>query len=359
MHRIALAIARGPNAGKAALRDPSGETVPRSYVFDDAFSPNWDESILDGVDQSRLVPRLWRMSREVLRRQAEYDAVVTWGEKMTFAMLLQQRLAGVSKPHVAMLSQFEKANIRVPLNALKKNLHAVVTWSSVQRRALIDRLKFPSERVYLIRHYVDQVFYSPRPAEDDMICAVGAEMRDYATLKEAVRGTGIRCHVAADHVRIPGRLRLLNDRRVAIEDIGSQADANITQGRMSLIELRKLYARSRFVVVPLMHSNTDNGVTVILEAMAMGKPVICSRTLGQVDVIQEGVTGLYVPVGDVAAMRAAVLSLWNEPARAREMGRNARAHIEKYHTMEKFTATTRSAAEASLDGRLAPDTWWD
>jgi glycosyltransferase involved in cell wall biosynthesis len=154
-------------------------------------------------------------------------------------------------------------------------------------------------------------------------------------------------------------LRLLNDRRVAIEDIGSQADANITQGRMSLIELRKLYARSRFVVVPLMHSNTDNGVTVILEAMAMGKPVICSRTLGQVDVIQEGVTGLYVPVGDVAAMRAAVLSLWNEPARAREMGRNARAHIEKYHTMEKFTATTRSAAEASLDGRLAPDTWWD
>jgi glycosyltransferase involved in cell wall biosynthesis len=359
MHRIALAIARGPNAGKAALRDPSGETVPRSYVFDDAFSPNWDESILDGVDQSRLVPRLWRMSREVLRRQAEYDAVVTWGEKMTFAMLLQQRLAGVSKPHVAMMYQFEKANIRVPLNALKKNLHAVVTWSSVQRRALIDRLKFPSERVYLIRHYVDQVFYSPRPAEDDMICAVGAEMRDYATLKEAVRGTGIRCHVAADHVRIPGRLRLLNDRRVAIEDIGSQADANITQGRMSLIELRKLYARSRFVVVPLMHSNTDNGVTVILEAMAMGKPVICSRTLGQVDVIQEGVTGLYVPVGDVAAMRAAVLSLWNEPARAREMGRNARAHIEKYHTMEKFTATTRSAAEASLDGRLAPDTWWD
>lgn len=91
----------------------------------------------------------------------------------------------------------------------------------------------------------------------------------------------------------------------------------------------------------------------------MGKPVICSRTRGQVDVIQEGVTGLYVPVGDATALRRAILSLWSDPARAREMGRNARAWIEKYHTLERFTATARSAAEAALDGRPAPDTWWE
>jgi len=265
----------------------------------------------------------------------------------------------VRKPHIAMMYQFEKPNIRLPLNAFKKNLHAVVTWSTVQRRALIERLRFPAERVYLIRHYVDQVFYSPRQIEEDMICAVGAEMRDYATLKEAVSGTGLRCHIAADSVRIPGRFRLLNDRRVAISDIGARSDANITEGRMSLTELRNLYARSRFVVVPLLHSDTDNGVTVILEAMAMGKTVICSRTRGQVDVIQEGVTGLYVPVGDAGALRSAVLSLWNEPSRAEQMGRSARAYVEKNHTLERFTATTRSAAEASLDGRPALETWWE
>ncbi len=274
-------------------------------------------------------------------------------------MLMQQQLANVSKPHIAMMYQFEKPNVRLPLNLLKKNLHAVVTWSTVQRRALIERIRFPSERVYLVRHYVDQVFYSPRPMDEDMFCAVGAEMRDYATLKDAVRGTGLRCHIAADHVRIPSRLRLLNDRRVPICDIAGQAEKNITAGRMSLVELRDLYARSRFVVVPLLPSDTDNGVTCILEAMAMGKPVICSRTRGQVDVIQEGVTGLYVPVGDASALRAAILSLWNEPAHAQQMGRNARAFVEKHHTMEKFTSTVRSAAEAALDGRPAPDTWWD
>jgi glycosyltransferase involved in cell wall biosynthesis len=228
----------------------------------------------------------------------------------------------------------------------------------VQRRVLVDQFRFPSERVFLIRHYADQVFFRPMAVEEDMISAVGAEMRDYATLKQALSGTGIRCHIATDHVRIPGRFRLMNDRRVPISDLGAQTDSQITQGRMTMPELRNLYARSRFVVIPLLPSDTDNGVTCILQAMAMGKPVICSRTRGQVDVIQEGVTGLYVPVGDSAALRKAVLSLWNEPERTLQMGRNARAWVEKYHTLEKFTADARSAAEAAVEGRPAWDTWW-
>ena len=360
MHRIALAIAKGGgDVGKTRLRDRSGETAPRNYVFEEAFSPSLDESILGGSNSSAVLPVWWRLAREIQRRNAEYDAVVSWGENLSFAMMLQQSLVSIKKPHIAMMYQFEKTNIKVPLIAFKKNLHAVVTWSSVQRRALIETIRYPPERVYLIRHFVDQVFYSPRSVEEDMICAVGAEMRDYATLKEAVRGTGLRCHIAADLVRVPGRFRLLNDRRVPVAKIGSRSDMNITDGRMSLTELRDLYARSRFVVVPLLPSDTDNGVTVILEAMAMGKPVICSRTRGQVDVIQEGVTGLYVPIGDPVALRAAILSLWNEPLRAQQMGQNARAYVEKYHTLEMFTSTTRSAAEASLDGRNAPDTWWE
>lgn len=359
MHKIALALARRAHAGKSKSGDQSGKTAPRTHVFDGAFHPVWDESLLNSSTSAGIGPWWWRLAREIQRRRSQYDAIVTWGERLSLALLMQQQLGSVSKPHIAMMGQFEKMNIRVPLRLLKGNLHAVVTWTSVQRRALIDGLRFPSERVYLVRHFVDQVFYSPRPTEENMICAVGAEMRDYATLLQAVRGTGIRCHIAADHVRIPGRFRLLKDRRVPISKIGARTSTDVTNGRLTLTELRDLYARSRFVVVPLVPSNSDNGVTVILEAMAMGKPVICSRTRGQVDVIQEGVTGLYVPVGDAAALRTAIQSLWNEPLRAREMGRNARAYIERHHTLEGFTSATRSAVEASLDGRPAPDTWWE
>jgi glycosyltransferase involved in cell wall biosynthesis len=157
----------------------------------------------------------------------------------------------------------------------------------------------------------------------DTICSVGAEMRDYPALTKATRGTDSRCHIAADHVRIPHHIRLMADRRVSVETLSVPVDARVTIARKGILELRDLYARSRFVVVPLVPSDSDNGVTVILEAMAMGKPVVCSRTRGQVDFIEDGVTGVYVPVGDPAALREAMLSLWNEPQRARTMAARA------------------------------------
>jgi glycosyltransferase involved in cell wall biosynthesis len=356
MHKVALAMMRGKVAREPRLYDPSGEKAPRSGVFDAAFSPVWDETLLDKALSSGRGPEWWRLASELQRRADEYDGVVTWDERLSLALTMQQRFARNGKPHIAMMYNFRKPNINIPLKLFGKSLHAVVTWTSVQRRFLIENFQFPSERVYLVRHYVDQMFYKPRQAEEDMICAVGAEMRDYATLVKAIRGTDLRCHVATSHVRIPGRTRLI-DNRVPIGDI-VPSGTQMTSGQMSLTELRQLYARSRFVVVPLMPSDTDNGVTVILEAMAMGKPVICSRTRGQVDVIEDGVTGLYVPVGDPAALQAAMLSLWNDPQRAQEMGRRARAFIEAHHTLEMFTSTVRSAVEASLDGRPAPDGWW-
>jgi glycosyltransferase involved in cell wall biosynthesis len=122
---------------------------------------------------------------------------------------------------------------------------------------------------------------------------------------------------------------------------------------MTFPELRDLYARSRFVVVPLRPTDTDNGVNVILEAMAMGKPVICSRTRGQVDVIEDGVTGFFVPVGDPDALRARILSLYTDPERAKAMGRAARAYVEKHHALEGFCRSVKGAIDASLDGKPA------
>jgi glycosyltransferase involved in cell wall biosynthesis len=300
----------------------------------------------------------WRLALEIHSRRDEYDAIVTWGEKLSLALAAVQRFARSKKPHIAMMYQFEKPNARIPLRLFGSSLHAVITWTSVQRRYLIERLGFPSERVYLVPHYVDQLFYRPRDAEEDTICSVGAEMRDFPTLIEAVRGTDLRCHIATDHVRIPHRIRLVSDRRVPVDTLSIPVDANITIGRKTLPELRDLYARSHFVVVPLLPSESDNGVTVILEAMAMGKPVVCSRTRGQVDVIQDGLTGIYVPVGDSAALREAMLSLWSEPQRAHTMGARARAYVEQHHTMEQFAMNVRTAVEASLEGRPAPDSWW-
>jgi glycosyltransferase involved in cell wall biosynthesis len=320
MYRIALAFRRGPSVRTERLRDPTGELAPRPYVFDEKFSPVWDETLLDSVRTTSRGPEWWRLALEIHSRRDDYDAIVTWGERLSLALTIVQRLARSRKPHIAMMYQFAKPNIQIPLRIFGRSLQAIITWNSVQRRYLIERLGFPSERVYLVHYCVDQLFYSPRAAEEDIICSAGAEMRDYPTLIEAMRGTDLRCHIATDHVRIPRRIRLVTDRSVPVDSLSVPVDAQVTIGRMkTLFELRDLYARSRFVVVPLVASGSESGTTVILEAMAMGKPVICSRTRGQVDVIQDGVTGIYVPVGDPIALREAMLSLWSEPQRAHTM----------------------------------------
>jgi glycosyltransferase involved in cell wall biosynthesis len=358
MYRIALAFRRGPSARRERLRDPTGERAPRSYVFDEKFSPVWDETLLDSVRTASRGPEWWRLALEIQSRRDDYDAIVTWGERLSLALTTVQRFARSRKPHIVMMYQFAKPNIQIPLRLFGRSLHAVITWNSVQRRYLIERLGFPSERVYLVRYCVDQLFYSPCAAEEDTICSAGAEMRDYPTLIEAIRGTGMRCHIATDHVRIPRRIRL-TDRSVPADRLSIPVDAKVTIGqKKSLLELRDLYARSRFVVVPLVPSESESGTRVILEAMAMGKPVVCSRTRGQVDVVQDGVTGIYVPAGDRAALREVMLSLWNDPQRAHMMGARARACVEQHHTLEQFAFSVRTAAEASLEGRPAPDSWW-
>jgi glycosyltransferase involved in cell wall biosynthesis len=336
--------------------DKTGSTAPRGHLFHELFAKTYDESILDSVGPKlgdRVLPGWARLAMELQRRRDDYDVIVTWSERVAMALMALQHTTAVGKPHVAMLYWFSRPAVQLPMRAFADSLRAIITWSSVQRRYAIERLGIPSEKLYLVKHFVDQVFWSPRERSEDMICGVGAEMRDYPTLLEALRDTKLRCHIAADHVRVD---RFGFARRVQTEQFARMAGENTTIGRRSLVDLRDLYARSRFVVVPLQHSDTDNGVTVILEAMAMGKPVICSRTRGQVDVIQEGVTGLFVPVGDAKALRAAMLELWNDADRAREMGRAARAYIEKHHALEKFCFDTRAAIDASLNGRRAePD----
>jgi glycosyltransferase involved in cell wall biosynthesis len=348
-----MALAVWGRGAKPRLRDTTGAAAPRGYLFDDLFERRYDEALLDDAPASlmgRSVPAWVRLAREVRRRRDEYDVIVTWSERVTLALMTLDRFARIRKPHIAMLYWFSRPSVRVPLRAFESRLHAIITWSSVQRAYAIERLGVAPEKLYLVKHFVDSLFWSPRERQTDMICSAGAEMRDYPTLLAALRGTDVRCHIATDHVRVD---RFGFARRVSAQTFATAASDNVTIGRKTPSEIRELYARSRFVVVPLRRTDTDNGVNVILEAMAMGKAVICSRTRGQVDVIEEGVTGLFAPVGDADALRTAVLSLWNDPERARAMGRAARAYVERHHGLEKFCQDVKGAIDASLEGRAA------
>src|SRR5436190_19253658 len=96
---------------------------------------------------------------------------------------------------------------------------------------------------------------------------------------------------------------------------GAAVPPNVEICRLGFVELRQLYADSDVVVMPLHDVPFQAGVTTILEAMAMGKAVVCSRSRGQTDVIDDGITGVYVAPGDAAALRAAIEELLGDGER--------------------------------------------
>ena len=76
-------------------------------------------------------------------------------------------------------------------------------------------------------------------------------------------------------------------------------------------EVLPLFRSARAVIVPSMWA--DPCPTVVLEAMAAGRPVVASASGGILDMVVDGVTGRLVPPGDVSALAQAISSVLRDP----------------------------------------------
>ncbi len=70
--------------------------------------------------------------------------------------------------------------------------------------------------------------------------------------------------------------------------------------------------------------------------MAAGLPVIASDVGGLREQVEDGVTGLLVPAGDVAALATALERLVGDPQLRREMGDAGRARAEALFDLPAF-----------------------
>jgi len=75
---------------------------------------------------------------------------------------------------------------------------------------------------------------------------------------------------------------------------------------------------------------------VVGEAMAMGIPVVSTRTDGSEVLIKEDETGIIVPPKDPDRLAEAVLNLISDPPRMKKMGVIGRERVSRYFTPEKF-----------------------
>jgi glycosyltransferase involved in cell wall biosynthesis len=72
-------------------------------------------------------------------------------------------------------------------------------------------------------------------------------------------------------------------------------------------------------------SRTEGYSVVLVEASAVGLPIVATRVGGNAEIVRDGVSGLVVPPSDPAALAAGMRALLDDAARASRMGEAARA----------------------------------
>jgi L-malate glycosyltransferase len=83
-------------------------------------------------------------------------------------------------------------------------------------------------------------------------------------------------------------------------------------------------------------SETESFGLAIAEAMAAGVAVVSTATEGAIELIEDEMNGLLVPVGAVEQMKEKIALLLSDEKRSRELGVRARDTIEKHFSLERM-----------------------
>jgi type III pantothenate kinase len=109
--------------------------------------------------------------------------------------------------------------------------------------------------------------------------------------------------------------------------------------------LASFYAGARFAVVPSRWPEPFGMVGP--EAMARGRPVIGFAAGGIPDWLDDGVTGLLVPPGDIGGLTRAMDRLLGDPALTAAMGRAAAARVDRELTHRSYIDALKRSLEAT------------
>lgn len=237
-------------------------------------------------------------------------------------------------------------------------VHHYVALSRHLERYLVDAIRVPPNRLTQIYNGVDtRRFCPPLDARTPIAgCPFGAEgqwlvgtvgrlspIKDQVTLARAF----VRALELAPEARSRMRLVLAGagglrpDVEAVLAAAGVADLAWLAGDRTDIPDvMRGLDA----FVLPSLAEGISN---TILEAMATALPVLATQVGGNVELLQEGVTGRLVPAGDPDTMARAMLDDFLAPDAARRRGRAARTEAER-----RFSLDAMVKAYADLYERL-------
>ena len=190
----------------------------------------------------------------------------------------------------------------------------VIVFSSNQTAILTRELGIPPERIMVVPFGIDtDEFVDVSIQETGTVVAVGRDAgRDWGTFLKAVDGTGWDVKVAC-------RQRLLGD-------IPIPPEVEVL-GYVDREHYRRLLANATVVVISTEERAYPTGQSVLLEAMAIGKPCVVTHTAAMADYAANGVNCLTVPVADAPALCAAIARLLDDPILRERIGAGGTATV--------------------------------
>ncbi|WP_237741628.1 glycosyltransferase family 4 protein [Tsukamurella sp. 1534] len=254
------------------------------YEIVEAFDTTEDADAILAYDERTAVPAL-------LRGRAPVAAGVGWLTTRSAASRLHRVLAHRTLRRADTV--WAQCSAVLPLMARE--------WDVAP-----DRLRF-------VPLGIDTDFYreQPLPADGATVMSAGEDrFRDHATLVRAMELVRSRL----PEVRLELASSLPFDAPEGLVTVHTER----LNGR-----IRDLYARASVVAIALHPTVTGSGLTVVLEAMASGRPVVVTGNPGVADYVRHGETGLLVPPGDPDAMAEAVHGLLVDEDMRIEMSRRS------------------------------------
>ncbi|HEX4000467.1 MAG TPA: glycosyltransferase [Pirellulales bacterium] len=295
------------------------------------------DRLLSGKYDLRVLGRL-----TTLMRRRRIDAVVTVGagDKMFWGRLAA-RMAGVPVVASALHSTGWPDVVGRLNHWLTPLTDAFIACAPAHGQYLIEQQKFPAERVHVIPNGVDTVRFQLRPGNPALrrqlglpdgaavaciLAALRPEKNHEMFLDVADR---VRREVPAAHFLIvgDGQRRSMLEQRTA--QLGLTDAVHFLGTRSDVPELLSV------ADVVLLTSHMEANPVSILEALAVGKPVIATRVGSVPQTVLDREVGYLVEPGDAAAMAGHVVDLFRRPELAAALGAAGRQHVVAHASLEQ------------------------
>ena len=302
---------------------------------------------------------LWQLTRLLVRERV--TILQTHGARANFYGRIAGHLAGVpviiSTVHNS-LKDYEVSALKRWLYVLLLRLtlplvHRIICVSDANRWDVIEECPAAAARVQTVYNGIDPSAFPSQPdrmkVRDELGIVSGPVLVMIARLTEA---KGHRYLLQA----FPNLLKSWPQfscvfvgagelhgalHRMAV-DLGVERACRFVGVREDIADV---LAAADVVVLP---SLSEGFPFVLLEALAMGCPVVASRVNGVPELIEDHKTGLLVPPRDPQALAAAIRELLSNPTATSKMGAVGRALVRERFTANRMVANTTAIFDAAM-----------